>query len=103
MPLSCITGSVCSASPPRSQLWMSGDRVCCQPHSPASGPLQRGVQCLAGTKGAQHTQLYQPPLPGDCVGAAGLWEMPALLGSCNWPPKREGLDQGAAPRGMLLA
>lgn len=38
----------------------------------SSGPLQRVVQCLAGAKGSQHTQLYQPPLPGDSVGAAEL-------------------------------
>lgn len=103
MPTSCITGSVCSAAPLQSQCWMSGDGACCQPHSPGSGPLQRDVQCLAGAKGSQHTQLYQPPLPGNSAGAAELWEQPALLGSFSWPPKREGLDQGAAPGGMLLA
>lgn len=38
-----------------------------------------------------------------CQGTVQLWEQPALLGSCSWPPKREGLDQEAAPRGMVLA
>lgn len=80
MSTSCIMGSVCSAAPPQSQLWMSGDRGSCQPCSPGSGPLQRGVQCLAGAKGSQHTAV--PAIsPGDSAGAAELWE--AAVGHQN--------------------
>lgn len=93
---SCIMGSVCSAAPPQSQLWMSGDRGSCQPHSPGSGPLQRGVQCLAGAKGSQHTQLYQPSLQGTVLGllSSGKLQLATKIG---------GFGPRGSSRGMHLA
>lgn len=103
MPTSCITGSVCSAAPLWSQLWIAwGQSVLPAPLPWFWAPAERWSVpgwCQGVTA---HAAVLATSARGQC-GAAELWEQPALLGSCSWPPKREGLDQGAAPGGMLLA